>query len=318
MTLESPGSRSRRSELARLASSLAACTVLLLALPPPAAAQMVMSSIDQMRFDRPESWALKYFASATLLGGLDTPRTQRPGSVSIGFEAGWLPRLSDAQQLVGYDGTARQDLNKAPVLPLPRVAVALPGRLSLTVAGAPPVRMFGLRARLVAVALDRPVYESPTWAVGLRAMGQVGTVQGAYTCPRSVLAFEPGSKGNLEGCEAESSDTASLGYAGGQASVAFRPGPPHRFSPHAAVGLTYMRLGFQVDARTFGMIDRTRLLTHGVTVFGSGGVAYRATVRLTLGMDLFYSPLSIRRGLGTPAQNDGLFNIRALATYRLR
>jgi hypothetical protein len=78
-----------------------------------------------------------------------------------------------------------------------------------------------------------------------------------------------------------------------------------------------MNVEFQVDALTFGMIDHTKYLSHGVTASISGGVSYRLTPRLSLGVDAFYSPLSVRRGLGAPAQNDGLFNVRGLVTYRL-
>ena len=47
-------------------------------------------------FDRPEAWGLKYFASTSLLSGLQPPAPHegyRIGSVTVGFEAGWLPQL---------------------------------------------------------------------------------------------------------------------------------------------------------------------------------------------------------------------------------
>jgi hypothetical protein len=306
----------RRIGAARLIACWAASLVIGLIATPPAGAQMVMNSTEHLSFDRPESWALKYFTAATLLGGLETPQTQKPWSVSIGLEAGLLPPLSRAQQLVGYDGTEAQDLNKAPFLPRPRVTIALPARLSLVVAGVPPFAMFGLKAKLLAFALERPVYETAALAVGLRVYGQIGTVQGSYTCPPSTLAFAPGSPGNIDGCQAVSSDTASLRYAGGEASVAYRPAA--HLSPHAAVGLTYMNVGFQVGALTYGMIDHTHYFSQGMAVSGSGGVSYRLSDRLILTTDAFYSPLSVRRGAGAPLQNDGMFNIRALVTYRMR
>ena len=308
----------RQTRVLRLMAYVAVFTGLVLVVPSPASAQMVMNSIDHLSFDRPESWALKYFTSATLVGGLETPSTRKPGSLSIGLEAGWVPSLTDAQQVVGYDGTEAQDLNKAPFFPRPRVTIGLPASLSLVVAVVPPIPMFGLKTRLLALALERPVYETSALAVGLRVYGQVGTVQGSYTCPASTAAFVPGSAGNPEGCAAASSDTASLRYAGGEASVAYRPDAPNRLSPHAAIGVTYMDVGFQVNALTFGMIDHTRYLSHGMVVSASGGVSYRLANRFTLGMDVFYSPLSVRRGFGAPVQNDGLFNVRTLMTYRMR
>ena len=51
-------------------------------------------------FDRPEAWGLKYFASTTLLSGLqlpEPPEGRRTGSVTVGFELGWLPRVERRQ-----------------------------------------------------------------------------------------------------------------------------------------------------------------------------------------------------------------------------
>jgi len=79
-----------------------------------------------------------------------------------------------------------------------------------------------------------------------------------------------------------------------------------------------MSVGFQVNALTFGMIDHTHYLSHGTVFSASGGVSYRLIDKLTLGVDVFYTPLSVRRGFGVPVQNDGFFNIRALLTYRMR
>jgi hypothetical protein len=287
-------------------------------LQSPATAQMVVDATDHLAFDRPEAWALAYFTSATLPSGLEAPRALKPGSVAIGFEFGLLPPLSEAQQLVGFNGTEPQDLNQSPFFLRPRVTITLPARLSLIVAGAPPVKAFGVKPKLLGLALERPVYETRSWAVGLRAFGQLGSVQGAYTCPESALAFEPGSPGNPDGCRAVSSDTASLHYAGGEASIAYRPNARHGLSPHAGIGLAYMSVALQVDALTAGLIDHTRLVSHGTTMFGSGGISVPLTGGLTASIDVFYSPLSVRRGLGAPAQTDGLFNVRTLVTYRLR
>jgi hypothetical protein len=268
-------------------------------------------------FDRPESWALKYFASATLLTGLETPSTRKPGSVSVGLELGWLPELSTTQQRVGFDGTKAEDLNKAPVLPRPRVTIGLPDRFALTVAGDPPIRSFGVTPKLFAVALERPVYEATRWLVGVRGYGQVGSVQGAFTCPQSVLAFAPGSANNSYGCQAVSSDTASLRFAGLEVGAAYRPSRL-RVSPHVAAAVNYLDLAFQVNATTFGFLDRTRLLSRGATFAASGGFRYLLTNRLDASVDVFYTPLSVQRVFGAPVQNDGLFNVRALVTYRVR
>jgi hypothetical protein len=47
-------------------------------------------------FDSPEGWGLKYFASTTLLNGLQPPaesEEHRVGSVNVGLDLGWIPTL---------------------------------------------------------------------------------------------------------------------------------------------------------------------------------------------------------------------------------
>jgi hypothetical protein len=291
------------------------------ALAQGAASPPVVQSTDNMSFDRPEAWALKHFTSATLLEGLDVPRTRAKGAIDFGLEVSWLPALSDAQRLIGFGGTKPEDLNKAPIFLRPRVTIGLPGRFALTLAGVPPVRTFGVKALLGAVALERPVYESPTWVVGLRGYGQMGHVDAAFTCPQSVLAFAPNSAQNLYGCRAESSDRSSFRYVGGEVGFGYRTGS--RVSPHAAVSVNYLNMQFQVNALRddvpgHTILDHALLLAHGVTMAVSGGVSYRLASRVNAAIDAFYTPLSIRRPGSTAAQNDGLFTIRALFTYRIR
>ena len=92
----------------------------------------------------------------------------------------------------------------------------------------------------------------------------------------------------------------------------------HAFSPHVAAGVNYFDVAFQVNALTFDYRDNTHLLAHGATFSPSGGVSYRLSDRFDAAVDLFYSPLSVRRAAGASSQNDGLFNVRALVTCRLR
>lgn len=308
----------RRIRVPCVAACTAACVAASVGVPSPAAAQMVMDGVAQLPFNRPEAWALKYFTSASLLSGLETPRTRTPGTMSLGVEFGALPSLTSAQQLVGFNGTESQDLNQAPFFLRPRITVALPARLSLLVAFVPPVKLFGITPRLLAAAIERPMHETASWTVGLRAYGQIGRVTGSYTCPKAALAFAPGSPGNEDGCEAASSDVASLRYLGGEILVARGAETPRRLSPHAALGINYMNVAFHVDALTFGMIDHTRYLSHGWTASGSAGVSYPLTSRVGLGFDLFYAPLTVIRRPDLPVQNDGLFTVRALVAYRLR
>jgi hypothetical protein len=276
----------------------------------------VIGSRTQVAFDQPEAWAMKYFTSMTLLNGLDVHEPLPPGSIQIGAEIGWLPRLSTVQQRVGFFGSAPQDLNKAPFFVRPRVTIALPGRFSFTAAGVPPVRSFGITPRLAAVSLAHPIYDRDGLMIGWRAGGQVGTVTGSFTCGPAMVAAGLDTPANPEGCVAPSSDTATLRYGGVAIDISRRAG--RAWTPHASVGVNYMSTVYQINAVTDEYIDHNRLDTHGLTVAASAGIGYAMTKRLTVAADVFYSPLTVRRRFDAPRSIDGALNARALVLYRLR
>ena len=143
-------------------------------------------------------------------------------------------------------------------------------------------------------------------------------MKGAFTCPHSVLAFEPGSPGNPTECVGESADVATLRYAGSEFQFAYRiPGMP-KLVPHAAAGGNFIDGAFQTYAPVEDGLDKTRLWTRGGTFSGTAGVSYLVTKRAAFTVDAFYSPLWVQRSRNAPRTNDPLFNIRALLSYSFR
>jgi hypothetical protein len=282
----------------------------------PPAIQPSPADEQVLGFDRPEAWAMKYFTSVTLLSGLDTPEPTHAGSIDIGLEGGWLPRLTTEQQRVGFNGTAMQDLNKAPLFLRPRVAIGLPRRMALIAAVVPPIRSFQITPRLASLGLEWTMVEARDWSVRWRAHGQIGDVTAAVTCPASVVVYTPGSLNNPRGCNRESADVTTLRYGGLELETARRMAGS--LMPHAAVGVNIIDGVFQTDALTFGEIDRTRLRAAGVTFSASAGVGYAMGNRFALAADAFYSPLTVRRTATAPRSIDSLLNARVLLTYRVR
>jgi len=293
------------------------CT-LLLALGRETLAREVVKTTENLDSDRPEAWALNYFTSVSLLAGLGTPYSRQPGSIEVGFELGWIPKLGKEKRRVGFNGVKEEDLNKAPIFARPHLTIGLPWRFALTLSYLPPIEVFGVKPNLFAFALERPVYESPPWTVGLRAYGQIGEVKGAFTCPADVARFASGSPRNLFGCEKESSDTATQRYGGLELSGSYRLEQAKGLTPYLAVAGNFLDTRFQVDALTFGFRDRRRLEAGTWTFSASAGVTYPLTERLDLSVGLFYSPLWVTRPPSTSSQNDPLFNSRAMLTYRWR
>ncbi|HLK51530.1 MAG TPA: hypothetical protein VKT49_25490 [Bryobacteraceae bacterium] len=272
-------------------------------------------------FDRPEAWGLKYFASASLLSGLQPPSPPEGyhlGSVTVGFEVGWLPTLDPGQRQIGFNGATPEDLNKAPIFARPVVRVGLPAKFTAVVAAPPPFQLFGLTPKLLEFGLERPLLQRDAWTVSWRGYGQVGSVKGAFTCPKSVLSSAPGSAGNPTQCVGESADVASLRYAGSEFQVAYKIPSMPKLIPHAGVGGNFIDGVFQVHAPVVSGLDETRLWTRGGTFSSNWGISYLITKRAAITVDAFYSPLWVQRHAIGPTTNDGLFNVRALLSYSFR
>jgi hypothetical protein len=279
-------------------------------------------SNQHLSFERPDAWALKYFASATMLSGLQPPdawpESRRFGSITVGLELGWMPTLSADQERVGFNGKAPLDLNKAPIFARPIIRVGLPWKFAAVAAAPPPITVFGVRSHLLAFGLERPILDRARWVLGWRGYGQVGSVKGAFTCPQSVLGFAPGSPGNPERCVGVSSDVASLRYAGTELQFAYRIRSLPKWIPHVASGINFVDGSFSVDAPLTTKTDHSHLWTRGRTFSESAGISYLFSKRVALTVDAFYAPLSVRRTPDAPVTNDGLFNLRALLSYTLR
>src|SRR5258708_7320234 len=245
-----------------------------------------VDSVRHVGFDTPDGWALKYFTSATLLNGLQPPEPlgEHPqlGAVTVGVEFGWVPSLRPSQAAsVGFRGPKLDDLNRAPIM-------------------------------------ERPIIRRKQWTLGWRASGQVGSVKGDFTCPQRTVGFAAGSSDNPAGCVTASADVASLRYFGTEVQFAYRIPRFPKLIPHVAEGINYIDDMFHVDSQYRNTVDHTQLWTRGKTSTSTAGVSYLFTDKMALTVDAFYSPLRVQRDPLRPSSIDGLFNVRALVSYRFR
>ena len=290
---------------------------------PPAAAQPVISPTENVDFDRPEAWAMKYFASVSLLTGFGPPKAREPGSVEVALEAGWIPHLSEEERTVGFNGTKTEDLNRFPAFVRPRVIVGLPGKVSFLAGWVPPLEIDGLEANLFALGFERPLVEREAWGLGARLYGQIGTIEGDLTCTDSDVRFEPGSEGNPFGCEAPSDDEADLSYAGFELVGSYELTGDRAPDLHLGLAANWHDQEFQVDALTFGFRDRTLLLADGWTWSINAGATWPLSDSTRFGVEAFYSPLSVDRPVGgnpqvTTNEQDDLLNARVLFGWSIR
>jgi len=279
--------------------------------------QVVLENAQDLEFDRPEAWAMKYFASLNLLTGLGAPRALEPGQVFLELEGAWVPSLSESERTVGFNGTKVEDLNRTSVFVRPRAVIGLPRKYSLTLSWVPPIEVNGVEPNLLGIAIGRPLYEATSWRIGLRGYAQYGTLQADFTCPEDMVAAGDDPVHNPFNCVVPSNDEHRVGAVGAELGWGYRAGGSARWEPHLGLSASYLDMEFQVDARHSGIVDRTLLLADGWTYSVTAGITYHASERWKLVGEAFYSPLEVMRPPSTSTQNDALFNFRSMISYKI-
>lgn len=295
--------------------------VLALGAAAPAAGgsdRLVVADTERLAFDRPEAWAMKYYASLTLPTGMGVPEERGAGQVDLALESGSVPQLSADERRVGFGGSKVEDVNKTRLFGRLRGVVGLGRGLALELAYTPPVRVGGARPDILALALGRPFALSSSLRLGVRAFGQVGAVTADVTCSaREVAAGDDPSRNPFE-CVRPSRDESRQKIAGLELVAGY--GGAARVRPYAGVALSYLDLGFRVDAvYSRGVVeDHTLQLTSGATVSASAGLSWEVSRRVRVTAELFHSWLSIVRPPATRAAGEGLLNARVFFIYRVR
>jgi hypothetical protein len=273
------------------------------------------SDVEELAFDRPEAWAMKYFTSIALFTGLGVPRALDQGAMEFGLEGGWVPGLSAAERRVGFNGQKTEDMNKTPAFGRFRATFGLPSHVSFSLGFVPPLDIGGAEPSLFALAVGRPLWTGRDWRIGGRAYGQTGSILGDFTCDEETVAAGPDPVRNPYACEAVSEDEITQQYVGMEVSGGFRRGP---WEPYAAVAVNYMDMEFQVSAEYSGTVDSSLLRASGFTVSSSVGVAYETPPGIRFAGEVFATPLSVLRPPSSSGGTEWLINARGMVSYHLR
>lgn len=290
------------------------CCVLAFSVVPAANAQILLDSVDNMDFDRPESWAMKYFTSVSIMDGFGDPGVGR-GEITVGFEAGWVPSLSEEERRVGFIGSKVEDLNRTSAFGRIRATFGLPSNWDLTFGVVPPLEIDGVTPELLNVAISRPVVSRRNWNIRARLHAQIGTLGGDLTCPANIVGVADETV-NPDDCLEPSDDEVTMDHAGLAWTYSRTAG--ERWRPFVTASANYFDLKFQVRARYSEFIDREVLLTDGWTYHLALGSRYHVGEKVGLVGEVFYTPLDVVRSAATGSQIDELLNFRVLFDYRVR
>ena len=291
--------------------------LMLLASAPVRAQQVVLDETETIAFDRPEAWGMKYYASLGLLTSMGAPERRAPGEVALGFEGATVPQLSDEERRLGFNGTKLEDVNRTSFFGRVRGSVGLGAGLALDVAWTPPIEFDGAKPNLLAAALSRPFSLSPSWRLGLRGYGQIGKIEADITCSADEVAHGNDVDQNPFLCVEPSQDESRQKVIGLELVAGYDAGG--RFKPYAGVAVSYMDLEFRVNALYgAGLIeDHAVQLTDGTTVAALAGLTFAPSPRWRITAEAFYSWLSITRPPATSSSNEGFFNVRFFASYKV-
>lgn len=286
---------------------------LLLLASARATAQTVVYNNENLASDRPEAWAMNYFVASSLLTSTGAAPSLESGQWMAGLDVAQVPRLSDSEQRIGFNGVKQEDLNHSPVFGRVRAWVGLPAGWIGEIGYTPPLRIQDTQPRhFFALAIGRRLLERGAFSLSWRIFGQHGDVEGDITCPAHIAGIDDVHI-NPYGCHAPSQDVASLNYYGTDLTWAWSAQPWQAYVETAAVRAETQ---VQVDAYTFDAHDRSRLVAHDVLPFLAAGVQRDFGARWTGDAEVLFMPLSVRWSAGAPSQRDDFLDLRFQLRYR--
>jgi len=289
--------------------------LLLLAAGPALALPGISEDLDATRT---EAWAMRWFAALATPTAFGVAESTPAWSFDLALEGGSIPALSEDERRVGFNGTKVEDINRSPLFGRAVARLALPGDFSLSAGWVPPIDFDGVKPNLLSLALARPLWTGERGRIGAQAFYLDGKIAGDITCPKNEVAAGNDPVANPFLCEAVSNDTMSV------TSWGFELGYAWRATPKVELFFSgiWQRLDSELQVRALydGFLDRNRLVYDGDDWAATAGLGWQATASVRLAGELFYAPLDVIRnptGQG-PSQNDPLFNLRVMGTYKLR
>jgi len=268
-----------------------------------ARAQAEFRQDERLAQDRPEAWAMRFATGTTLFTSFGA---DPPDRWDLAMDVGHVPQLDDDQRRVGFNGTKTEDLNKTPVFGRLRLRAALGGGWFAELGYTPPLLVDGVRPeRLFAGAIGRSFAVGERWRWQARVLGQHGGVRGDITCPEALVGVDDPVR-NPYGCQARSDDVVDMHYYGADLTAGWHSGA---WRWHADAGVVRSELQVQVDALTFDVHDRSRLVANGWMRWLAFGVRRGLSPRWDLGAELLVVPLWVQRP-GEGSERDPLASLR--------
>jgi hypothetical protein len=227
----------------------------------------------------------------------------RPRGITFGIEAANVPPVDPtvATPTICRPGKGPENTDLLAGIARPRLAVPLPLGLALEASWIPPVRVNGVKANLIGLALARSVALTRSMTAGLRAHATLGEIHAPVTCDHQALG-DPASEcfhGQV------SDDRLSPNIFGFDGSLGWTMAGG-RLRPYVGSGYSRLQPRFQVNfTNQFGSTDHTQVEVDLNRVALFGGAGWQVTPLLAVTGEIYAVPadavtgrLVIRQTLG--------------------
>ncbi len=276
---------------------LAGVACALYALPAPLAAQYDCRPGPKSN----EAKTLAIFSVPLAFSPVAAPGS--PNRVTIGLEAANVSSVNPATATptICRPGKGPENTDLLPALARPRIGLPLPLGLAMEVSWIPPIRVNGVKANLIGLALGKSFGLADGLAAAIRAHATFGSVRGPVTCDRSAIA-DPSSE-CFQGTVSD--DRYSPNIVGLDLSVGWAMAGG-RLRPYVGSGYSRLAPRFQVNfTNQFGDNDATKVAVNLNRVALFGGAAWQLTDRLAITGEVYADAadaatgrLVIRRAFG--------------------
>ena len=279
---------------------------------------MFFSSIaysdQKVDLDSPEGWAMAFMTASAQNLGQSPPHAVKVRDISISAELSSIPRLSKAQQRIGFGGFKDEDLNKSPAFGRLRANIGLPWNLDAEISWTPPLQINDSKPdHLWGAALSKPLVNNEKISIGLRLFLLRGGVIASVTCSEDTINFAPYTLQNTAGCIGLSDDKLQMDHEGVEVFLSFKNAST--ILPWISLASSNIDNSVEIDAPLEVGRERATVYSSGTTHTLSFGFNYDISENWSLNAASSYTPLDVQRP-NESSDNDDFWNVRLGLTIR--
>jgi hypothetical protein len=256
----------------------------------PLAAQAPDCTLGHLPSSSNEAEIFRIRGVSTAFARDASPMNLRPGGLIVALEGTSLPSIDAATATPTYcrSGKPAEHVNIFPVLPRPRVIFGLADEFTAEVSWVPPVRVNGVKADLLGLALARTA-PMGRGLVSIRANATFGEIRAAITCTKAQVA-DPAGPSECAGAARPSDDHFKPNGYGADLTYGWPIGTG-KVRPYVGGGVNWLRSRFQVDAvDSTGFHYDQKVEGNYTRLALFGGATWFPTARWALTGELYADP----------------------------